>query len=163
MEAEAHARSERMACARCGQVRFGLIEQRRSFEVGFDAPLVIHIESLGCERCGRLAKPAAVARMAELTALRQVALSGRVCGESFRFMRMMMGLQAKEVAHLLGLGVGTISRWENDVRELDARAWALVAGLALEHADGEAEARTRQILNAVHHPPEAPAVLKVRV
>jgi len=163
MEAEAHARSERQGCTRCGQVRLTTIEQKRSFDVGLETPLVVQVESTGCERCGRLAKPAAVARIAALTALRQVAISGRVNGESFRFMRTTMGLQAKEVAHLLGLGVGTISRWENDVRDLDPRAWTLLACLALEYVDGETEPRTRKVLDALREPPQAVSVLSVRV
>lgn len=163
MDVEAFTGTERMGCTRCGQVRLGTVEQRRSFEVGFDVPLVIHVESTGCERCGRLSKPAEVTRIASMTALRQVALSGRVNGESFRFMRTAMGLQAKEVAHLLGLGVGTISRWENDVRDLDPRAWTLLACLALEFADGEGQSRTRQVLSALREPPAVAALLSVRV
>ena len=76
MEAEAHTRSERLGCSRCGQVRLTTIEQKRSFDVGLETPLVIQVESMGCERCGRLVKPAAVARVVALTALRQVAISG---------------------------------------------------------------------------------------
>lgn len=161
MDMEAYSRTS--ACAGCGNTRLGTVEQRRTFEVGFEAPLVVRIEAAGCERCGRLAKPAAVNRAATLTALRQVATSGRVNGESFRFMRTTMGLQAKEVAHLLGLGVGTISRWENDVRDLDARAWVLLASLALEHAEGQSDSRTRGILDAVKAQPSVAALVSVRV
>lgn len=163
MEVEPASRQDRLGCARCGQVRLGIIEQQRTFEVGFDAPLVVRVESTGCERCGRLAKPAAVARAAAMAALRVVAMSGRVNGESFRFLRSTMGLQAKEVAHMLGLGVGTISRWENDVRDLDPRAWTLLACLALEYIDGDGDPRTKKVLDAVREPHAVPTQLEVRV
>ena len=62
----------------------------------------------------------------------------------------------------LGVSVGTISRWENEAREVDARSWVLVALLAVESLGGErvVERVFSGIVRAKSEPP--PTFVSVR-
>jgi DNA-binding XRE family transcriptional regulator len=69
---------------------------------------------------------------------------GAVGPQGFRWLRRAAGLQAMQLAALLDVSPGTVSRWENGKKPLERRAVALVASLALEAA-GEAP-NTRELL-----------------
>lgn len=141
--------SPRTWCTRCGGQRLGTITDQYSLDVGFGAPLSVQVEVRGCEDCRRAIHAGAARKAAEMAALRLVAFSGNVNGGTLRFLRRTIGLQSKELASLLRLGPGTISRWENGVRKLDVNVWVVVACLALELADGDDSRRTSRILEAI--------------
>jgi DNA-binding transcriptional regulator YiaG len=97
-----------------------------------------------CSKCGEelVSGPGMVIFDNALTA--QLARSGAIGPMGFRWLRGRAALEAKQLAALLDVSPGTVSRWENGRKPLERRAVALVAALALE-ASGE-HARTRELL-----------------
>ena len=61
-----------------------------------------------------------------------LARSGAVGPQGFRWLRKAARLPSVRLAELLDVTPGTVSRWENGKQALDRRAVALVAALALE-------------------------------
>jgi DNA-binding transcriptional regulator YiaG len=97
-----------------------------------------------CNKCGEelISGPWLGAFDTALTA--QLARSGAVGPRGFRWLRGRAGLESRQLAALLDVSPGTVSRWENGKKPLERRAVALVAALALE-ALGE-PAHTRELL-----------------
>jgi DNA-binding transcriptional regulator YiaG len=97
-----------------------------------------------CVACGEVlvSGPGLLAAERALTA--RLARS-TVGPQGFRWLRRAAGLQAVQLAALLDVSPGTVSRWENGKKPLERRAAALVAALALEAA-GES-ANTRELLS----------------
>src|SRR5262245_23321865 len=71
---------------------------------------------------------------AELAMAARVAEIGAVDGESFSWMRGVLGLQAKVLAELLDVRPETVSRWENGAVPVDRTAWFALSELVLERA-----------------------------
>ena len=143
------------ACARCRSEERGLVAYGRSFDVGIPGGLEVVVSTSTCGNCGRLTSYASSNREAELAALRAVARSGYVSAKSFRFMRTAMRLRVKELASALSVGVRKVSRWENELADVDPKAWSFLARLAFEHLAGEPEPRTRSVV-AVEPPAHLP-------
>lgn len=101
------------------------------------------VEATRCEACSEVlvSGPGLIAAERALTA--RLARS-TVGPQGFRWLRRAAGLQAVQLAALLDVSPGTVSRWENGKKPLERRAIALVAALALETV-GEA-ANTRELL-----------------
>ncbi len=135
----------------------------RTLEVGLDVPLQLTIEALACTRCDEIVPSSDLDRRIRLEALRCVALSGQANAETFRFLRTGLGLQAKELAYLFQMDAGTISRWENGVRDVELRAWALLACMALDLAGSTDPHPQRRVLEALRSPPSTREGLEVRV
>lgn len=125
-------------CRFCDSERSKETRLTRALAFGRAAPVTVVVNVRSCIQCGRPALPDEWERRARAEVLRKVALSGNGGAKSFRFMRRALGLSAKEVAIAFHVGVGTLSRWENGVRRVEPRAWALMAALALETTGGEA-------------------------
>ena len=72
-----------------------------------------------------------------------LAAHGPVSGESFRYMRKVVGLTGGELAWLIGVAFETVSKWETGVREVDRAAWLVMSFLAADRAKGRSVARRR--------------------
>lgn len=96
---------------------------------------------------------------AELGVAAEVARRGPASGETFRFMRKILGVRGNEMAELLGVRPETVSRWEQGKGDVDRAAWALVAGLAMEAAEGRSVLRDR--LEALRKPVRAAKDVRV--
>lgn len=70
-----------------------------------------HVCSKGCDESSISSYTLGRIELAEASWL---ANSGRMTGRVFRWMRKVLGIPAVELAGLLGVTEGTISRWEND-------------------------------------------------
>lgn len=123
-----------MRCS-CGRDTHHETQVAIPVDTGLPSQTTVIVETTACPDCGRLAKPNAVDRAVKAAAVKVVVQSGHVSGKTFRFLRKALDLTGEGVASVLGLGVGTISRWENECRGVDPRAWAVLASLALEHVD----------------------------
>jgi transcriptional regulator with XRE-family HTH domain len=74
---------------------------------------------------------------AELVAAAEVADRGLREGAAFRFMRKVLGLRAEDLAGLLDVTEGTVSRWENDHAPADRAAWAALAAMVSDKLAGQ--------------------------
>lgn len=151
-----------MGCLGCGLEGLHTIDVSRDVETGIPGKTKVVVAARACAHCGRLERPAATERAIHEASVRLAADSGRVNGATFRFLRKAAGLRAREVARTLGVSVGTISRWENEAREVDARSWVLVALLAVESLGGDrvVERVFSGIVRAKSEPP--PTFVSVR-
>ncbi len=70
----------------------------------------------------------------------ELARSGTVGPQGFRWLRKAARLPSVRLAELLDVTPGTVSRWENGKQALDRRAVALVSALALEALGSRAAA-----------------------
>ena len=103
-----------------------------------------------CPKCGEGFVEGPRLHQAELDVAAEVARRGPAAGETFRFMRKVLGIRGNEMAELLGVRPETISRWEQGHGDVDRAAWALLAGLAMESAEGRRVLRDR--LEALRKP-----------
>lgn len=122
----------------------------REIDVGLEAALSVEVLTFACAECGLLSG-ADVDAAAELAGARAVILAGIANGRTFSLLRRTLGLRTRELGRLLSAGVGTISRWENARREIDPKAWVLLAALVLE-ARGEPSVGARELLERVARP-----------
>jgi DNA-binding transcriptional regulator YiaG len=74
------------------------------------------------------------ARAAELAIAAALATEGPLDGESFRYMRGALGIEARRLAELIGVSAETVSRWENDVSPVSRAAWLMLGTLVMERA-----------------------------
>lgn len=80
---------------------------------------------------------------AELEMASMLALEGPMKGAAFKFMRVTLGLPAKDLARLLTVTPETVSRWENGARAVDLAAWMTLGALVLERAGKPTETMKR--------------------
>ena len=89
-----------------------------------------------CEQCGETYFTSEeVGRFEQAVAL-TLARSGENSGAIFQYFRKFLGLRAQDLAGLLGLAKETVSRWENEAREPDRAAVALLGTMVLEQTEG---------------------------
>jgi len=100
-----------------------------------------------CTSCGELLISGPGLGAFERAITLELARSGRVGPEGFRWLRKAAGLKAVRLAELLDVTPMQVSRWENGRKPLERRAVALVSALALEHIEGKAA--TRAVLEAL--------------
>lgn len=104
-----------------------------------------------CAACGETYTSAPDHMGAELAAAAMLARSGEASGETFRFMRHVLGLRGADVGALLGVTFETVSRWESGTRAVDRLAWAALASVVIARAEGEART-TEAVLGAIATP-----------
>jgi DNA-binding transcriptional regulator YiaG len=68
--------------------------------------------------------------------VKELASSGPVGGESFRFLRDAANLSGQELAVLLDVRRETVSRWEHDRAPIDRAAWVTIGALAIDQLGG---------------------------
>jgi YgiT-type zinc finger domain-containing protein len=128
-------------CPLCKSTDLHQVEQSHAVTVPLRAgPLrivVTGIPAVRCSACGEGTLDLAELSRAELMAAAEVANRGLREGGAFRFMRKATGLRAAELADLLDVTEGTVSRWENDHAPVDRAAWAALAAVVTEKLAGE--------------------------
>jgi hypothetical protein len=112
-----------------------------------------------CTSCNEAFVPGGAVAAMELAIAAELARSGVINGEAFRFMRKAVGLPATELAALLDVAPEPVSRWENEKLPVERRALALLASMVLDRVDGVSTTLDR--LRALRNPPETPAVVRI--
>ncbi len=79
---------------------------------------------------------------------------GARTGDGVRWLRKMIGLEARELAEVLGVTAETVSRWENDRLEIDAVAWVVLGAIVRDRATGQTH--TLDALRAARERPSLP-------
>ena len=80
---------------------------------------------------------------AEVEMAAVLADTGPINGESFAWMRKSLGLQSKQLAHLLDVRPETVTRWENAAVPVDRAAWLTLGELVLERANRPRDLKQR--------------------
>lgn len=148
-----------MKCVHCGES--GLKKTTTAHEVHIgDRKVTVVVAASKCPKCGETHVDGATLERAELLVAEHVARSGNVSGDTFRLMRKVLGLQAKELSEIIGTPAETISRWEKGVRDVDKFAWVTLAAMVIDATEERAPV-TRDVLLAIQAPRPFPKVVKV--
>jgi DNA-binding transcriptional regulator YiaG len=95
---------------------------------------VASVSAQACVSCSGMFVGSSSMAELEMAVSCELAKSGPLSGETFRYMRKSLGMRAIVLAKLLGITAETISRWENRQRAVDRAAWVVLGGLVLENA-----------------------------
>jgi putative zinc finger/helix-turn-helix YgiT family protein len=114
-------------CNRCKAETVEAVEIEEQFVFGDFTVTVRGLPASRCNSCGSQVIAGLALKEAEEAAAQQLARTSIVTGETFRFMRKVLGLPAKEVAEIFGVSPETVSRWERGERDVDRAAWIVIA------------------------------------
>lgn len=107
------------------------------------------VNAIECPKCGELVAGDELAR-AEFEVASELVVCGIVNKESFRFLRSVLDMNGRQTAELLNVTPETVSRWESGARELEWLAWAHLAAMVRDKADGRHD--TAEQLRAMRSP-----------
>ncbi|MCL2779432.1 MAG: type II toxin-antitoxin system MqsA family antitoxin [Polyangiaceae bacterium] len=145
-------------CTNCGSKTLKTTTEDHEIRIGQKSIRGV-IDAIACERCGEVYFPADAIERLERDVATTLVRTGNVDGDAFRFVRHVIGMQAKDLAALLGVAAETVSRWEQGQRDVDRLAWLALAGLLHDRVSGADE--TRRTLEAVQHPTPMPNRVKI--
>jgi DNA-binding transcriptional regulator YiaG len=142
---------ERCRVCRSRELGPGMTEMRSTVDhIVFGARL----PAMLCKDCGEAYLEPAVLERFELQVAAELARMGRPSSAAFRFMRKALGLRGVQLAELLGMERGTLSRWENGALRVDRGAFVVLGGLVIERLTGREDTLSR--LRALCSPVKAP-------
>ncbi len=148
-----------MKCAQCGNKDLKASTVEHEVRIG-DRVVRGMVPTMKCPKCGDTLTEGTDLERMEAEVAEAVIGAGIVDGGTFRFLRHQLGMQAKDLAPLLGTSPETISRWEKGVRDVDRPAWLALAMLVADKRDGRS--RVRDIVNAAAGKPgKLPKTVKV--
>ncbi len=96
-----------------------------------------------------------------LLAAKTLADSGAVTGETFRAMRVALGMNGRAIGEELGVPPETISRWERAERPVDRFAWLVLTAMVRDAVEGND--RTRAQLRSLRDPPKLAKTVRLDV
>jgi hypothetical protein len=85
-----------------------------------------------CEACDFSPVPIEAIATFEQTIAARIALFGPVDGETFRCLRISLGLDVEDVARLVNVALARVIRWERKLVRVDLTAWFVLADLVRE-------------------------------
>lgn len=112
-----------------------------------------------CAKCGEETIPLQALEAFDLEVAEELARHGEVSAEAFSFMRRTLGMKAADLAELLDVTPGTVSRWENGHEPIERRAAALLCALVLDRVEGRTGTLDR--LRALLRPEPLPRVVRL--
>ncbi|MCL2726209.1 MAG: type II toxin-antitoxin system MqsA family antitoxin [Polyangiaceae bacterium] len=145
-------------CTNCGSKTLKTTTEEHEIRVG-EKNIRGVIDAIACTQCGEVYFPADAMDRLELDVAKALVRTGNVDGAAFRFVRHVVGMQAKDLASLLGVAAETVSRWEQGQRDVDRLAWLALAGLLHDMVSGADE--TRRTLEAIQHPMPMPNHVRI--
>lgn len=147
-----------MKCVQCG--KSGLVATTVTHDVHVGDQVVRGVVPADtCRSCGETYVRGDALERLELQVAEIVARSGRVGGETFRFLRKSLGLQARDLQEITGTPPETISRWETGQRPTDRFAWVTLATMVLDTVARRSE--TRAVLRATFDPSGLPRQVEI--
>ena len=148
-----------MKCVQCDHEGLQATTTNHDVRIG-DRKIQVAVAATKCPKCSEVYVNGGTMERAEMLVAEHVARSGAVSGETFRFMRKALGLQAKALGALIGTPAETISRWETEARGTDRFAWIALAGMVIDAAEERAPI-TRDIARATLDPSDLPRKLQL--
>lgn len=127
-------REKRKACPSCGEGELRKGEASLSREVG-EHQFSAKVTALVCDACGESITDLQDGERFDL-AIAGLLAEASPSGDSFRFLRKVAGLRARDLARMLGLTGDTISRWENGKHAIDRSAFFILGQIVRERQRG---------------------------
>lgn len=93
-----------------------------------------------CGACGETIAELADGERFDL-AIAEILSEAAPTGDSFRFLRKVVGLRGRDLARMLGIAGDTISRWENGKHAIDRAAFFVLGQIAREMRTGATSMR----------------------
>lgn len=146
-------------CASCGSRELTATTERHVI-TGAGRKFTATLPAMHCKSCGETFTDATAHEAVERKAGVLVARSGEVNGDTFRFLRLALGLRAVDVANMFDVAPETVSRWEQSVRDVDRLAWTTLATMAIDRESGT-PTTTEIVLEAVRAPKPLAKAVKV--
>lgn len=125
---------EKKACPSCGKGELHKGQADLGREVGAHV-FSAKVSALVCDACGDSITDLADGERFDL-AIADMLAEAAPTGDSFRFLRKVAGLRARDVARMLGLTGDTISRWENGKHAIDRSAFFILGQIVRERRQG---------------------------
>ncbi len=147
-------------CVMCGKgaMRSGSVEHIATIA---GRAFAAELPAFVCSECNEALVGQDALEMFGLLAARTLADSGEATGETFRAMRVALGLNGRAVAEELGVPPETISRWERNERPVDRFAWLVLAAIVRDEVEGTEQ--TRAGLRALRDPPRLAKTVRLDV
>ena len=127
-------KEEKQKCVSCGEnsMRKGEITLTR--EVG-EHVFSATVTGLICGACGETIADVEAGERFDL-AVAEILSEALPTADSFRFLRRVIGLRARDLARMLGITGDTISRWENGKHAIDRAAFFVLGKVVREKQSG---------------------------
>lgn len=126
-----------MRCIRCGSTGFDRVSERQSMTLD-ERTFSGDVPADRCRKCGETYFRSVDIGLWEKAIVRAIT-AGPPGPQSASFARRAVGMQAKDLAELLGVTPETISRWENARRPMDTPTWLALGSLVLDKLEGRSE------------------------
>jgi YgiT-type zinc finger domain-containing protein len=138
-------------CVTCGKgtMRSGSVEHAETIA---GRKFAAELPAFVCPECNEALVNQDALELFGLLAAKTLAGSGEATGETFRAMRVALGMNGRAVADELGVPPETISRWERNERPVDRFAWLVLAAIVRDEVEGTGQ--TRERLRALRDPPK---------
>lgn len=147
-------------CARCGGASLAAAVVSEAMEVD-GRTFVAELPAVRCEGCGETYLDlGTLGTFEKLVAAKLVELGAR-SGAALRFMRKAIGMRAVDLADLLDVAPETLSRWENDQREVDRGALMTVGSLVLDAVRGSSATLDRLKALRAPAPPSERVIIRL--
>jgi DNA-binding transcriptional regulator YiaG len=89
-----------------------------------------------CPKCGYASMELGELGQFELRVAAALAIHGVCTGEAFKFIRKALQMRATDVRDVLGVTPETVSRWENEQRDVDRHVFAMLGELVIAAVEG---------------------------
>ena len=122
-------------CVQCGHTGLASARDEHAITIDwrtFTAEVPIH----ECPSCGDEYVDGSTLDAIESEAERPLADAGGISGETFWYMRRVLGMSIVTLGGLLDVAPETIARWEGGTRPVDRDAWILLAALVSDRTAG---------------------------
>jgi DNA-binding transcriptional regulator YiaG len=121
-------------CSRCNREKLVSIQLDDTLEVcGHSFTAQLPAEK--CDSCGQVVIQGHDVRLFELRVAVEIAKSGMRTGESFKYLRKAVGMEAANLAELLDVPVEYIGYWEGGSWPVDPRAQAVLCSFVMGKFD----------------------------
>ena len=131
-----------MKCSKCGEGTLRALLVPRVAEVG-GVRYEGAIPARECPSCGESTVHSDDVFAFERGVAHHMATHGPASGETFRFMRRAIDLNAKTLAEIFDTNPETVSRWENGRVGLDPHTWMTLSSMVIDLMEGRTLTRDR--------------------
>ena len=145
-------------CVECKGKKFAETTESDTVTVAGQA-FSADVPAVRCTKCGAVYVDGPSLGAFELEVARTLADAGVATGETFRYMRRVLGYTAAALGEAIGVAPETISRWERGDRPVDRMAWVGLASMVADRIEGRTVTLDR--LRALREPPKLAKTMRL--